>query len=161
MAKGSSLIKKGEQGRGIRSRWYPETLRRRIAHIQEMRSIFRFHRGDGLAYLETAADKPDHAFFIDPPYTAGTQGKRAGRRLYQHNDLDHERLFRLASRLSGDFLMTYDQSDEVLNLARRHGFETASIPMKNTHHDTMTELLISRNLDWLQRGRTPNQPRLF
>jgi len=67
----------------------------------------------------------------------------------------------LVEPFAGDFLMTYDQSDEVLNLARRHGFETASIPMKNTHHDTMTELLISRNLDWLQRGRTPNQPRLF
>ena len=161
MARGSSLIKKGEQGRGIRSRWYPETLCRRIAHIQEMRTVFQFHHGDGLARLEMTANKPDHAFFIDPPYTAGAQGKRAGKRLYQHNDLDHERLFHIASQVSGDLLMTYDQSDEVLNLARRHGFEVESIPMKNTHHNTMTELIIGRNLDWFRRDHVASQPRLF
>jgi DNA adenine methylase len=33
-------------------------------------------------------------------------------------------------------------------MARRHGFAVQAIPMKNTHHAQMTELLISRDLSW-------------
>jgi len=36
----------------------------------------------------------------------------------------------------------------VRELARRHGFDTMLVPMKNTHHTEMNELLIGRNLDW-------------
>lgn len=44
--------------------------------------------------------------------------------------------------------MTYDDADEVRQLARRHDLDTALVPMKNTHHAEMNELLIGRNLDW-------------
>ena len=37
-------------------------------------------------------------------------------------------------------------------LAERHGFETKAVPMKNTHHAEMAELLIGRNLDWVEDG---------
>src|SRR5204863_4391708 len=49
---------------------------------------------------------------------------------------------------TGNFLMTYDDADEIRKLARRHGFEVETVAMKNTHHTEMTELLISRSLDW-------------
>jgi len=33
-------------------------------------------------------------------------------------------------------------------MARKYGFDTHTIPMKNTHHAQMMELIIGRNLDW-------------
>ena len=49
-------------------------------------------------------------------------------------------------------LMTYDFADEVLALAVKHGFQTQTVAMKNTHHAEMAELLIGRNLDWVEDG---------
>ncbi len=48
--------------------------------------------------------------------------------------------------------MTYDNAAEVLALAERHGFSTRPVAMKNTHHAEMSELLIGRNLDWVEDG---------
>jgi DNA adenine methylase len=50
--------------------------------------------------------------------------------------------------VAGDFLMTYDDTDEVRNLAMRHRFDMEVVKMKNTHHAKMTELLIGRDLSW-------------
>ena len=33
-------------------------------------------------------------------------------------------------------------------LADKNGFETKAIPMKNTHHAKLDELIISKNLSW-------------
>lgn len=52
---------------------------------------------------------------------------------------------------AGDFLMTYDNADELHTLAARHGFDTVLVAMKNTHHAEMTELLIGRSLDWVRQ----------
>ena len=144
LAPGSAPVRHGEGGRGIASRWYPETLSRRLLEIHGYRHRLSFTRGDGLRGLreEAAAD----AYFIDPPYTAG--GKKAGRRLYAHFELDHEELFRIAADLPGDFLMTYDNAPEVRRLAERYGFDIQPISMRNTHLAEMTELLIGRNLTW-------------
>ena len=45
--------------------------------------------------------------------------------------------------------MTYDHADEVKILARKHGFQMRLIPMNNTHHAQMFELVIGKNLSWL------------
>ena len=149
LAPGSGPIRYGENGKGIRSRWYPKTLARRIEAIHKVRDRLDFVTGDGFGMLTANAEHPDVAFFIDPPYTAG--GKRAGSRLYAHNKIDHLELFRIAQTLSGDFLMTYDNAEEILVLAREHAFQTRAVPMNNTHHADMTELLIGRNLNWVLR----------
>jgi DNA adenine methylase len=146
MAHGSGLIKYGENGKGIKSRWYPATLRRRILAISSVRERIQFIEGDGMQMMRDHAAREDAVFFIDPPYTAG--GKRAGRRLYKHNELDHEELFRVSGTLAGDFLITYDHAEGIQEMARRHGFDTEAIPMKNTHHAEMTELLVGRDLGW-------------
>lgn len=146
LARGTGLIKYGENGKGLTSRWYPATLKKRILDILEVRSRLSFIQGDGLAVMREHTIDPAAAFFIDPPYTAST--KRAGSRLYTHSCIDHEELFKVTADLAGDFLMTYDDADEVRELARQHNFDTLLIPMKNTHHTTMHELLIGRNLDW-------------
>jgi len=142
IAPGASLMKKGENGRGIASRWYPETLRRRILAIVSMKDRIAFVQGDGIDYLCLNAERPDAAYFIDPPYTV------AGRRLYAHSAIDHEALFRVAADLRGDFLMTYDNAPEIRQMAESHGFDTEEIAMKNTHHARKTELLVGRNLAW-------------
>ncbi|HEV3158227.1 MAG TPA: DNA adenine methylase [Candidatus Baltobacteraceae bacterium] len=148
LAPGSGLMKSGENGKGIGSRWYPKTLYNRIMDIAKISDRVQFFADDGIAFLKRSAHRANVVFFIDPPYTAA--GKKAGRRLYTHYELDHEELFDIAATLQGDFLMTYDSSDEIETLAREHGFDTQRIAMKNTHNAEMKELLISRNLDWIR-----------
>lgn len=140
MAPGASLMNAGENGRGLSSRWYPATLKRRLLDLHGLRDRLRFVAGDGLAHLRTIADREDVVCFIDPPYTL------AGRRLYAHSELDHEALFEVAAKLRGPFLMTYDDAPAVRDLASRFGFETALVPMKNSHHALRNELAIGRNL---------------
>ena len=69
--------------------------------------------------------------------------------MYKYHQLDHEALFREMSHIKGDFLMTYDDADEVRALVRTYRFETRSIAMSNTHHATLNELLIGKDLSWL------------
>ena len=46
--------------------------------------------------------------------------------------------------------MTYDNASEVKELSKRYGFQVKPIPMKNTHHAAMTELVIGKNLNWMK-----------
>lgn len=143
LAPGAGLLKKGENGKGIRSRWYPETLAKRIFNIVATRDRVNFVQGDGLESVARNAHRKRVAFFVDPPYTV------AGKRLYKFSDIDHARLFGMLSRVAGDFLMTYDNTEEIRHLASDFQFETRAVAMKNTHHARMTELLIGRDLQWL------------
>jgi len=150
LAPGSGVLKHGENGKGIKSRWYPETLYKRIVNISQVKERLRFIHGDGLTVMRENAHRTNIAFFIDPPYTAA--GKKAGKRLYSHNELDHEELFAIAAKLRGNFLMTYDNASGAKALAEKYNFNTLAIAMKNTHHAEMTELLIARNLDWARHS---------
>jgi len=147
LAKGSGMLKKGENGKGIHSRWYPETLRKRINKIALLKNKISFIEGDGLAIMEKYNNLNNCVFFLDPPYTAG--GKRAGSRLYRFSKIDHEKIFHLASKARYDCLFTYDNAPEVKNLAEKYGFDTRLIAMQNTHLSKMLELLIGKDLSWL------------
>lgn len=144
MAPGASLMKAGENGRGLRSRWYPETLKKRILAIAEKRDRISFIHGDGIQYIREMDGREGAVVFIDPPYTV------AGRRLYVHSEIDHKELFRVVSSVRGDFLMSYDNALPIHELARNFGFDMQEVSMKNTHHEVMSELLIGRNLDRLR-----------
>jgi DNA adenine methylase len=144
LANGAGLIKHGENGKGLLSRWYPQTLRSRIIDIQKYKTNLNFVQGDGFQVLRDNAHRTDALFFIDPPYTV------AGKRLYRYPDVDHAELFRLASTLQGLFLITYDNAEEIRKLASDSRFQIAEIPMKGTHHAEKTELIISRDLSWLK-----------
>jgi DNA adenine methylase len=147
LAEGSGFLKYGENGKGIRSRWYPETLAKRFINLSHVASRINFRCDDGLKVMQEFAPRQDVVHFIDPPYTAG--GKRAGKRLYKHCDIDHDRLFTICESLKGDFLITYDNAEEVKVMARRHGFQMRLIPMTNTHHATLEELVIGKDLSWM------------
>ena len=146
LADGAALVKHGENGRGVASRWYPETLRKRILAVAKQRHRLRFVRGDGLRFLERVSRMRNTVVFIDPPYTI------AGRRLYKYSDIDHVKLFQTVSQLRSDFLMTYDNAAEVRSLALKHRFEVEEIPMKSTKHELKLELLIGRDLSWARSG---------
>ena len=146
MAPGAGLVKEGENGRGLHSRWYPETLARRIREIALQRERFTFFEGDGFKMIQRYGDVEDAAFFVDPPYTA------AARRLYSHWEIDHAALFRALAAVKGDFLLTYDNTREIRDLAAEFGFESETVSMKNTHHAKMTELIIGRDLSWLREA---------
>ena len=142
MAPGASLMKQGENGRGLKSRWYAQTLRKRIEAISQLKEQIHFICGDGIQFVRYHAYRSETVFFIDPPYTV------AGRRLYRCPEIDHEELFRVVATVKNDFLMTYDNSPEIKALAARFGFDTQEVAMKNTRHEVMRELLIGRCLDW-------------
>lgn len=156
LAEGSRFIKYGENGKGIRSRWYPGTLAKRLVNLNHIVSRIDFRCDDGLKVMLEFSATQEVVYFIDPPYTAG--GKKAGKRLYKQYDLDHEGLFTVCESLKGDFLMTYDHAEEVKEMARRHGFQMRLIPMTNTHHTTMKELVIGRDLSWMDRFPSVHEP---
>lgn len=143
LAPGASLLRKGENGKGLASRWYPETIARRLGEITRHSDRIDFFEGDGMEEMAAVGSGTGEgkAFFVDPPYTAG--GKRAGKRLYAHNEIDHHRLFELLADSGAEFLMTYDFSHEVDTLVREYGFHAVQVTMKNTHHARIPELVIT------------------
>lgn len=153
LAKGSGLLKFGENGKGIKSRWYPATLAKRITNLQRVADRIDFRCEDGLKVMKKFANLGEAVFFIDPPYTAG--GKKAGKRLYKYCDINHAELFAICDSIKGDFLITYDNADEVKALAEIHGFQYCLIPMTNTHNATMQELVIGKDLSWMDTPKCP------
>lgn len=145
LAEGASFVKQGENGKGIRSRWYPGTLKQRILEIYRFREKIHFIHGNAFENLPSNEARTDVVYFIDPPYV------KAGGRLYRHAEIDHLALFEQANRLTGDFLITYDDHPEICELAKGYQFEVNRVPMKNTHHTEKYELLIGRDLSWLNR----------
>ena len=151
LAKGSGLIKSGENGKGLGSRWYAKTLIKRIADVNRISDRINFIHGDAFSVMEQNMDDPTAFFFIDPPYTV------AGRRLYTHHEVDHYRIFDLASRMRGHFLMTYDNTPEVRQWAEMFGLPYMTIPMQTTHLVTKEELLISDNFEWMGIMKKPQE----
>lgn len=143
LAPGAGVLKKGENGKGMASRWYPDTIRRRILDLVSIRDRIRFIQGDGISLMEANGRRTDAVWFIDPPYTV------AGKRLYSLSDMDHEYLFHVTSTLAGDFVMTYDESPEIEAFANRHEFQIRRVKMKTTHHNQKYEFIIGRDLSWL------------
>ncbi len=143
LAAGAALMRTGENGQGLRSRWYPATLAARIRALQPYRDRIAFYAGDALQLLDPLlqAEPEPAALFVDPPYTAG--GNRAGNRLYTCHTLDHERLYGWLAQQARPFLMTYDAAPEVVALVRQHGFHAVHVAMHNAHHDTLPELVIT------------------
>lgn len=145
LAPGASYCRTGENGRGILSRWYPETLAARLNAIQECADRITFLEGDGLKALPLflGGSAKRTAVFLDPPYTA-RGGKKAGSRLYAHAKFDHPRLFGLMAKSNCNFMMTYDAAPEIIELVKQHGFAAAQLSMKNGHHNKIPELVITR-----------------
>ncbi len=160
LAPGSSLTKRGENGKGLGQRWYAKTLAQRVRAIGSQRHRFTFLHGDGIEVMKSHATDPQTAFFIDPPYTAGTTedgSKRAGSRLYRHHEVDHKHLFAVACNSVGDVLLTYDDTPEIREIANLHTFVVKRVAMQNTHNTKLSELLIGRDLSWFRPSLTQQE----
>lgn len=142
LAPGSSHLRLGENGKGLFSRWYPETISRRIGDIFQVSNKIEFFHSDGMDLLSRWSCVKDAVAFIDPPYTAGK--KSAGKRLYRHHEIDHEKLFRILGDGSIDFMMTYDHVPEIIDLVNQHGFSAIKVSMDRVHRDLPPELVITR-----------------
>jgi len=142
LAKGSGMIKNGENGKGIASRWYPKTLRDRILAIGRVKDKISFVTGDAFKAIEQNISNDKAYFFIDPPYTV------AGKRLYTYFDIDHEKLFSLTAKLTGKFMLTYDDTPDIRRLALKYNLQYRTIPMKTTLHYEKNEIIISDNFSW-------------
>ena len=148
MSAGASLMKEGENGKGVASRWYAATLAKRITDIAEIRGRINFKQGDAFAAIADHATDETVVYFVDPPYTL------AGKRLYTHSEIDHAGLFHLMAEVKGDFLMTYDDTDEVRAWAQECGFDFETVSMKSRQHTKKSELLIGKNLDWARANES-------
>jgi DNA adenine methylase len=153
MTEGAGLIRKGEDRKGISSRWYPDELGNRIRAISSLKNKLTFTRSDGFQLIRRHLHHTRAVFFVDPPYT------QAARRLYTHWEIDHEKLFKLLSRAKGAVLMTYDDTSEIRTLARKHGFRFKRISMRTTHHQRKRELMISKSFDWHKKQTRPARAR--
>jgi DNA adenine methylase len=142
LAKGSGMIKNGENGKGIASRWYPKTLRDRIMAINYIKEKIIFKQGDAFEIIRQNLTDPNTYHFIDPPYTI------AGKRLYTHYDIDHESLFEATAQIKGKFMLTYDDTPEIRALANKYDLQFRTIPMKTTLHYEKNEIIISDNFTW-------------
>jgi DNA adenine methylase len=58
-------------------------------------------------------------------------------------DIDHDKLFDLCKAAAGDFMMTYYEVESVPAMAEIRAFTITKVPLKNTHHAEMYELLIT------------------
>ena len=64
LAPGSGVLKRGENGKGIKSRWYPETLYKRLVSIQRVQERIRFIHGDGLEILRQNSERENAVFLL-------------------------------------------------------------------------------------------------
>jgi len=145
LATGAGILKHGENGKGIQSRWYPKTIATRLREITKSRTKLSFLHCDGFEVLEEYVDDENAVAFVDPPYFGPAS------RLYNHWKLDHEGLFQLLGRFKGDFLLAYDNASEIRELASKYEFDVALVAMKTSHHKKKNELLIGRNLGWVDQ----------
>lgn len=147
LAPGAGLLRDGENGRGLRSRWYPQTLAHRIRDIASLRSKISFVQSDGLAYITEQQHVAGTVFFVDPPYSATENG--AAHRLYHHYKLDHDRLFTVLGGLQFPFLLTYDRVTEIIDLIVRHRLEARELCMTSSHNVSKRELVAGKALSWM------------
>jgi len=145
LAPGASFLDLGEDAKGIGSRWYPDTLVKRLQVIKKHAKRIAFYEGDSMRILEPllCGWGQKATVFVDPPYT-GEGGKKAGSRLYSHFTIDHARLFEILGQSSANFLMTYDGAEEIVRLVNQHSFHAVRVEMNTAHYSRQNELVITR-----------------
>lgn len=145
LASSGGLLKNGEDGSGLESRWYPATIAKRIERISSMSESVNIEDYTTARYClsEKYKDHDKKCFFVDPPYPT------KGRRLYKHSDVDPNDVFEWVNNLSGEFLLTYEDSNRIERLIYEYGFEYRKVEMKNGHNKYKKEVLISEDFSWI------------
>lgn len=139
IASRAGSLGRGERGRGLASRWYPDTLITRLQHARTLAPNVRLHHGD---WSEVVGAR-EVAYFVDPPYSLGAGSP--GRRLYTHHDVDHEQLFAALAATGAPVALTYHDHESVRALAHGHGMQVAAVAARG-NRGVRRELLISNDL---------------
>jgi DNA adenine methylase len=142
MAPGAGWLNYGEAGKGIHSRWYPQTLAKRIEAIHCLRNKLTFRCGDGLETLRNFSSKPHTVAFVDPPYVVN--GRGAGLRLYRYCDVNCEDLFKVVRDFAGPMIITYHRSQIVQRQALAAKAECHTVVMR-TSHSVKRELIFYKS----------------
>lgn len=140
MAPGAGFLKRGENDKGISSRWYAETLAKRIERVHALRAKLVFHEKDGLNVLQNFGKRHLAAAFVDPPYIAN--GKGAGVRLYRYHDVDSAKLFNVAEAFSGPMIITYHRSVIVQRQAEAAEIKCRTVNVRTAHSLNRRELIM-------------------
>lgn len=143
MAPGAGWLNQGEDGHGIQSRWYPETLSNRIKSTNSLREKVTFVQRDGLEVLRQFSDDHLAVAFVDPPYVVN--GRGAGRRLYAHHDVNCEQLFEIVRTFAGAMVITYHRSVVVERLADAAGIERHTVTVQTGHTKAKRELIMYKH----------------
>jgi DNA adenine methylase len=133
----SGNLRKGENGNGIGSRWYPDTLIKRIREVNSASNRIDFKQGDGLETMSKHSDGVDIAFFIDPPYP------KTGNRLYNYHDVCPRTVIEVSDSLNGSFLVTYNKRDEIFKILANKDMKIYDVKSSNSHNNDKTELIIT------------------
>ena len=131
----ASQIRAGEAGKGVRSRWYPQTLIQRIEAIARLTPRLKFQAEDGLELMKSLPSQT--AIFADPPYPT------AGKRLYNHNAITPGQILEHLARRPNPFLLTCEWSQTVIDAAEAHGLQCLSVKTRTAHHQVKPELMIA------------------
>jgi DNA adenine methylase len=142
LAGGAGILRSGEDGKGLNSRWYPETIAKRIELIHGLSPKITFEEGDGLSSIRRLASSKRTAIYVDPPYTSATEDP--GQRLYRFHELDHSDLLSTLSKVKGRCLISYRASSQIRILANRFGLRVSRVRMRTAHHRTRYELLLTK-----------------
>lgn len=148
LASGAASIRRGEDDKGIASRWYPDTLASRLEAICQHADRIKLLERDSTEMMHDLlrSGGEDTAVFVDPPYTAG-------RRLYTYYELDHERLFKVLADRRANVLMTYDATPEIVRLVGHFRLHAVRVSMRTAHHRDRVELVITRDRLFQEGGR--------
>jgi DNA adenine methylase len=146
----NGFIKKGTNGKGLLSYWFPKAIARRINAIKCIADKIDFRHDDGLEVMKEFADRNDVIYFVDPPYTTGRRPPRKELyKLYKHHNITHGDVFAACASVRGEFLLTYNDTEDIKELSCRYGFQMRSIKMKNLRNAIKHELVIGRDLSCL------------
>jgi len=140
MAPGAGVLNYGEAGKGIQSRWYPDTLAKRIEAIHAIRHKLKFVEDDGIKLLRKFSSTAQTAAFVDPPYVVG--GRGAGLRLYRHHQVDYKELFKVIQDFCGPMIITYHRSEIVEREARNAGVDCHTVSMHTAHTISKRQLIL-------------------
>jgi len=136
----AGLLRDGERGNGIASRWYPATLAARVRSIGLLRERITLSHGDALETIAKFGHRKTSAFFVDPPYL-GRKG--AGSRLYTFSEVEHSSVLKACSMVHGPIWISYEDDPLVAKAAKMLGYNVRKIHMRSTHHRAHAELLLT------------------
>lgn len=138
LSNSARLIRNGERGKGLSSRWYPETISLRIANIHSAKERFQVKHGDGLREIRHYATERQACFFVDPPYVLSNRV----RPLYHHSEIDHPALFALLYASRRDFLLTYRDSRRIRDWVDLLGLKARRVVIRGNGGRKSSELLL-------------------